>query len=55
MADLYTCRCGNQTWRIVETGVICTDCETQYVTRHTPVPEFNHSIVQELEEELEEL
>jgi len=54
MADLYTCSCGNQTWQILETGVRCTACKTEYVTQHTPVAEFNHTVTEELEEALEE-
>jgi hypothetical protein len=55
MADFYTCRCGNQTWKIFENGVRCTVCGTEFVTQHTPVSEFNHTVTQEMEEELEEL
>lgn len=54
MTDLYTCNCGNQTWKISDTGVRCTACESEYVAQHTPVAEFNRTIVQELEEELTE-
>jgi hypothetical protein len=54
MADLYTCSCGNQTWEILDTGVRCTACETEYVTLHTPVSEFNSAVTQEMEEELAE-
>jgi hypothetical protein len=53
MADLYTCNCGNQKWEISDTVVRCTECSTEYVTRHTPVAEFNHEITQELVEEME--
>lgn len=53
MADLYTCNCGNQRWEITDTFVRCTECKTEYVTRHTPVAEFNHEITQELVEEME--
>lgn len=55
MFDVYTCRCGNQTWQIFDSGVRCTACNIQYVNQHTPVAEFNHSIKEELEEELEEI
>jgi hypothetical protein len=54
MADVYTCSCGNQTWQIFETGVRCTVCGTEFVAQHTPVPEFNHMVTEELEEVLEE-
>jgi len=54
MADLYTCSCGHQTWEIFDTGVRCTACNTEYVTQHTPVAEFNHMVTEELEEALEE-
>jgi len=54
MPDLYTCACGNQTWQIFDAGVRCTACQTEYVTPHAPVPEFNSSVTQELEEELAE-
>lgn len=54
MADLYTCSCGNQTWEIFDTGVRCVACETEFVTEHAPVAEFNHAIMQEMEEELAE-
>lgn len=55
MADKYTCRCGNQTWQILETAVRCTACETQFVAPHTPVAAFNHIVTLELELELEEV
>ncbi len=54
MSDLYTCSCGNQTWEIVDTGVRCTACQTEYVTFHTPVAEFNSAVTEEMEEELAE-
>ena len=54
MADLYTCSCGNQTWKIFDTGVRCTACNTEYPVQHTPVGEFNHAVTEELEEALEE-
>ncbi|MGC2324424.1 MAG: hypothetical protein WA463_17455 [Terriglobales bacterium] len=54
MADVYTCSCGNQTWQILETGVRCVACETEFVAQHTPVSEFNHMVTEELEEVLEE-
>jgi hypothetical protein len=54
MADVYTCACGNQTWMISDTGVRCTTCKTEYVTQHTPVEEFNHTVTEELEDELEQ-
>jgi len=54
MADLYTCSCGNQTWEILDTVVRCTACETEYVTLHTPVAEFNSGVTKEMEEELAE-
>jgi hypothetical protein len=53
--DLYTCRCGNQTWQIFETKVRCLECKTEYVAQHTPVTEFNHTVTEEMEEELEEI
>lgn len=55
MTDLYTCSCGNQTWQIFDTGVRCTACNTEFAAVHTPVAEFNHSVTQEMEEELTEL
>jgi len=54
MADLYTCSCGNQTWEILDSVVRCTACETEYVTLHTPVSEFNSAVTKEMEEELAE-
>jgi hypothetical protein len=54
MPDLYTCSCGSQTWQISDTGVRCTVCQTEYVTPHTPVAEFNSTVTQEMEEELAE-
>ena len=54
MADLYTCSCGNQTWQIFDSGVRCTACKTEFITRHAPVSEFNHEINEELVEQLEE-
>ena len=54
MADLYTCSCGNQTWEILDTVVRCTACETEYVTLHTSVSEFNSTVTKEMEEELAE-
>lgn len=54
MADVYTCSCGNQTWQILETGVRCTVCGTEFVAQHLPVSEFNHMVTEELEEVLEE-
>jgi len=53
MADRYTCRCGNQTWQILETAVRCTACGAQFVAPHTPVAAFNHLVTLELEEVLE--
>ena len=55
MADLYTCVCGNQNWQIFDTGVRCSACEKEFVTHHTPVPEFNHMVAHEVEEEMEEV
>ncbi len=54
MADLYTCNCGNQTWEIIETGVRCTACQTEFAVHHMPVKDFNHMVTEELEEALEE-
>jgi hypothetical protein len=54
MADLYTCSCGNRTWEICDMVVRCTACQTEYVTPHTPVKEFNAEVMQEMEEELAE-
>ncbi len=54
MADLYTCKCGNRTWEIFDTGVRCTKCHAEYVASHTPVAEFNSAVTHELEEELEQ-
>jgi len=54
MADVYTCSCGNQTWQILETGVRCTACATEFVAQHMAVSEFNHMVAEELEEVLEE-
>jgi hypothetical protein len=54
MNDLYTCSCGNQTWQIFDTLVRCTACKAQYPSQHIPVAQFNHEIVQEMEEELAE-
>jgi len=54
MADVYTCSCGNQTWRILENAVRCTACATDFVAAHMPVAEFNHMVTEELEEVLEE-
>jgi uncharacterized Zn finger protein (UPF0148 family) len=55
MTDLYTCSCGSQIWQIFDTGVRCTACQTEFVSQHTPVAEFNHTATQQLEEELEEV
>jgi hypothetical protein len=55
MTDLYTCSCGSQIWQIFETGVRCTACQSEFVTQHTPVADFNHKVTQEMEEELEEV
>ncbi len=54
MADVYTCSCGNQTWQILETGVRCTTCGTDFVAQHMAVSEFNHMVTEELEEVLDE-
>jgi len=54
MADVYTCSCGNQMWKILEDVVRCTACATEYVAPHMPVAEFNHMVTLELEEVLEE-
>ena len=54
MADLYTCSCGNQTWQIIEIGVRCATCGTEFVAQHMPVADFNHMVAEELEEVLEE-
>jgi hypothetical protein len=54
MSDLYTCSCGNQTWEISDMGVRCTACQTEYVTPHAPVAEFNSVVTEEMEEELAE-
>jgi hypothetical protein len=50
MADRYICICGNQTWEIFDTGVRCTVCKKEYIAQHTPVEEFNHIVMAELEE-----
>jgi uncharacterized Zn finger protein (UPF0148 family) len=55
MTDLYTCSCGSQIWQIFDTGVRCTACQTEFVTQHQPVAEFNHVATQQMEEELEEV
>jgi hypothetical protein len=55
MNDLYTCSCGSQIWQIFDTGVRCTACQTEFVTQHMPVAEFNHVATQQMEEELEEV
>lgn len=55
MADLYTCTCGNQTWQIFDTVVRCVSCNSEFMTEHTPVVEFNHAITTQVEEELEEV
>ncbi len=54
MADMYTCKCGNQTWEISDAAVRCTACRTEYVTLHTPVGEFNSMVTEKMQEELEE-
>lgn len=54
MADLYTCKCGNQSWEILDNTVRCTTCQAEYITQHTPVSEFNRALTQELEEALKE-
>jgi hypothetical protein len=51
MTDLYTCSCGNQTWQIFDTGVRCPACKAEYPAQHTSVADFNHEIVEEMEEE----
>jgi hypothetical protein len=55
MNDLYTCSCGNQIWQIFDTGVRCMACQTEFVTQHMPVAEFNHAATQQMEEEMEEV
>ena len=30
MSELYTCKCGNQTWKIYGLMMECTECGTQY-------------------------
>jgi hypothetical protein len=55
MNDLYTCSCGSQIWQIFDTGVRCTACQTEFVTQHMPVAEFNHVATQQMEEEMEEV
>ena len=54
MEDLYTCNCGSQIWEILENGVRCVACKTEFIVQHTPVKEFNHMVTQELEEALED-
>ncbi len=55
MADMFTCRCRNQTWQILETAVRCTGCGTQFAVPHMPVAAFNHIVTLELEIEREEV
>ena len=54
MADVYTCSCGNQTWRILDAAVRCATCGTEFVAPHMAVGEFNHMVTEELEEVLDE-
>ena len=50
MENVYTCKCGNQTWIVRDTGVRCTACEAEFVAQVTPVKEFNHKVAEEIEE-----
>lgn len=50
MENAYTCRCGNQTWSITDSGVHCTACEAIFPAQVTPVKEFNHKVTEEMEE-----
>jgi hypothetical protein len=50
MDNVYTCSCGNQTWTILENQVQCAACQTTYECLHTSVKEFNHMVVEEIEE-----
>ncbi len=54
MENVYTCSCGNQTWLILETAVRCQACNREFTTEHTPVTQFNHAVLEEIEE-LEEV
>jgi hypothetical protein len=50
MENVYTCTCGNQNWIVLDNAVRCTACNAVFTTRNTPVAEFNHAILEELEE-----
>jgi hypothetical protein len=50
MENVYTCTCGNQTWTVLDNAVRCTACNTVFPTVNTPVTEFNHELMTELEE-----
>lgn len=51
MENVYTCVCGNQTWIVMDSAVCCTVCRTKFEVQLTPVSEFNHKVVEEIEEE----
>ncbi len=50
MENVYTCSCGNQVWIIAETVVRCTACNREFAADHMPVAEFNHGVLEEIEE-----
>lgn len=50
MENVYTCTCGNQTWIVLDNAVRCTACNAVFPIRNTPVTEFNHELLTEIEE-----
>lgn len=50
MENAYTCRCGNQTWLVLEQAVLCTACNAKFPVQLMPVAEFNHKVLEEVVE-----
>ncbi len=50
MDNVYTCTSGNQTFIVLDNAVRCKECNTTFPVRNTPVKEFNHHVMEELEE-----
>ncbi len=55
MENVYTCSCGNQTWLVLEQAVLCTKCNEKFPLQLMPVVEFNHKVLEEVQEAEESL
>ncbi|MFB3917013.1 MAG: hypothetical protein ACE14M_09795 [Terriglobales bacterium] len=50
MENVYTCSCGNQTWIVLEGAVRCTVCHSDFRAQMESVKDFNHKVLEEIEE-----